>query len=1212
MEVRLNAVSLSDPNSLCPYVSLPAFPDVSEFPSLLDCGSSHCFIDSAFVRKYKIPTYPIPPIPLRLFDGTCNSMITEAVDLPIRFSSGVVTSDTFYVTPLDSSCFIVLGYSWLTLHNPLIDWVSGSIEFRTTSQGMPSTPSTSLPSSDTSPPMDTPPPPTTSGTSVDNVAPNISLINAVAFCRACKLEGSTQFSIYLRPSGVDLRSATLSSDPPDLSKIPSEYHDFADVFDKGKASQLPPHRPYDLKIELEEGTSPPLGTIYSLSPVELEALRKFLDENISYGLLRSSSSPHGAPVLFVKKKDGSLRLCVDFRGLNQITKKDRYPLPLIADLLDSPSRAKVYTKIDLRSAYHLVRIAEGDEWKTAFRTRYGSYEWLVMPEGLTNAPAAFQRFVNSVFADMLDVCVIVYLDDILIYSQDLASHKKHVREVLLRLRKHRLYAKPEKCAFHTTSVEYLGYLLSPDGLTMSSEKIQAIVDWPEPRKVKDVQSFLGFANFYRRFIFNYSDIVVPLTRLTRKGVLWDFSEDCRKSFETLKKAFTSAPVLTHWIPNVPIVVETDASDYAIAGILSIVCPDSELRPVAFYSRTLTAPELNYDTHDKELLAIHEAFRTWRHYLEGSSEPIDVVTDHKNLEYFSTTKLLSRRQARWSEFLHHFNLIIRFRPGKLGAKPDSLTRRWDVYPKEGDKDYAQVNPHNFRPVFTSEQFASSLRASTLVTPVLRAAVLMDIDQLHKDILTALPNDPIASNHLPEPSDPRWTMDDRGFLRCDNRIYVPESNNLRLRVLQTTHDHPLSGHFGQNRTLELIRREYTWPGIRTYVQDYVKSCTTCARAKVPRHKPYGLLKQLPIPEKPWNSISMDFIEHLPDSSGFTAILVIIDRLSKQAIFIPTHDTITSPDLARLFVLHVFSKHGVPSHVTSDRGTEFVSHFFRSLGKALDMVLHFTSGYHPEGDGQTERANQTLEQYLRIYCNYQQDNWSELLPLAEFAYNNAPSATTGVSPFFANKGYHPNLSVHPERDLSSARAREYAIDLDELHQFLREEMAHAQERYQGPADARRKPAPDLKIGDQVFVKAKYFRSTRPSKKLSEKNLGPFEIIARPGTHSFTIRLPDSMRSVHPVFHVSQLEPAFPNTIPNRIQSPPPPVEVDGEPEYEISEILDSKLDRRRRQCQLLYLVRWSGYEGTDEETSWLLATELGNASELVSDFHSAYPNKPGPIQL
>jgi hypothetical protein len=235
-------------------------------------------------------------------------------------------------------------------------------------------------------------------------------------------------------------------------------------------------------------------------------------------------------------------------------------------------------------------------------------------------------------------------------------------------------------------VEYLGYLLSLDGLTMLSEKIQAILDWPEPQKVKDIQSFLGFTNFYHRFIYNYLDIVVPLTQLTHKDVTWNFSEECRKSFTALKNAFTSAPLLTHWLPDVPIVVETDASDYAIARILSIVCPDSELRPVAFYSRTLSAPELNYDTHDKELLAIYEAFQTWRHYLEGSSKPIDIVMDHKNLEYFATTKLLSCCQACWSEFLHQFNLLIRFCPRKLGAKPDSLTRRWDVYPKEGDKDY----------------------------------------------------------------------------------------------------------------------------------------------------------------------------------------------------------------------------------------------------------------------------------------------------------------------------------------------------------------------------------------------------------------------------------------------------------------------------------------------------------------------------------------------
>jgi len=284
---------------------------------------------------------------------------------------------------------------------------------------------------------------------------------------------------------------------------------------------------------------------------------------------------------------------------------------------------------------------------------------------------------------------------------------------------------------------------------MSPDKIQTISGWPEPRKVKDIQSFLGFANFYRRFIFNYSDIMVPLTQLTWKDTPWNFSEDCQHSFNALKHAFTTAPILTHFIPDTPIIVETDASDYAVAGILSITCTDREIRPVAYYSQTLTALELNYDTHNKELLAIFEAFRNWHHYLEGSTSPIDIVTDYKNLEYFSTSKVLSRRQAQWSEFLSQFNLVIRFRPGKLGAKPDTLTRRWDVYPKEGDSGYAQVNPQNLRPVFTQEQLSNSLRATYLEFPVLRAVAIMDMETLHSDILSALPSDPIAQVHLADP-------------------------------------------------------------------------------------------------------------------------------------------------------------------------------------------------------------------------------------------------------------------------------------------------------------------------------------------------------------------------------------------------------------------------------------------------------------------------------
>ena len=423
------------------------------------------------------------------------------------------------------------------------------------------------------------------------------------------------------------------------------------------------------------------------------------------------------------------------------------------------------------------------------------------------------------------------------------------------------------------------------------------------------------------------------------------------------------------------------------------------------------------------------------------------------------------------------MVIRFRPGKLGAKPDALTRRWDVYPKEGDNGYAQVNPQNFRPIFTNEQLTTSLRATFLQGPILHASVIMDIEALHNSIRSTLPMDPeavIGLEHANDPNKPQWTLRSDGLLLLDNRIYVPNHSDLRLQVLRNFHDHPLSGHFSQNRTLEAVRRQYTWPNVRTFVRDYVNECRICGRNKSRRHRPYGLLKPLPVPVRPWDSISMDFIEQLPDSDGYTAILVIVDRSSKQSIFIPTYDTITSEQLADLFIIHVFSKHGVPNHVTSDRGSEFVSAFFRSLGKALSMELHYTSGYHPEADGQTERVNQTLEQYIRIYCSYQQDDWSRLLPMAEFTYNNAPNSSTGITPFFANKGYHPNISVRPEIDLQSDLARDFVVNLDELHSMLRDEITNAQSRYKEQADRKRIPPPEFLIGSKAFVLAKHIKST------------------------------------------------------------------------------------------------------------------------------------------
>jgi len=326
----------------------------------------------------------------------------------------------FYVTPLDSCCSLVLGHSWLTHYNPLIDWVSGSISFRPPSllQSPASVPPVETLVNPPFSPAKNPLQFTPSETSPSNPKrPHIAIISAPALLRASQLSGSKIFAIQFS-STVQAKSTTISK-KINLSSIPEEYHEYADVFSKSKAETLAPHRPYDLRIDLEKDSYPPVGTIYSLSKFEQETLKEFIDENLTNGFIRSTSSPHGAPVLFVKKKDGSLRLCVDFRGLNRIMKKNRYPLPLISDLLDSPHKARIYTKIDLRHAYHLVRIAKGDEWKTAFHTRYGAFEWSVMPFGLTNAPAAFQRFMNDVFSNLLDVCVVVYLDNILIYSDDI-------------------------------------------------------------------------------------------------------------------------------------------------------------------------------------------------------------------------------------------------------------------------------------------------------------------------------------------------------------------------------------------------------------------------------------------------------------------------------------------------------------------------------------------------------------------------------------------------------------------------------------------------------------------------------------------------------------------------------------------------------------------------------------------------------------------------
>lgn len=1105
----------------------------------------------------------------------------------------------------------MLGLPWLRTANPRINWAELCFEPAKDTTPNPTLLGTSRSDEGQNMPVPETPSPTSGAAPANGPpqAPDIKIIGAHPF-DLLRRQGAACYIFHtheLRASEVAKeekpapRPNRLTPEEQRLfdEKVPVEYHDFADVFSKQVADDLPPHRPYDHAIDLEEGTTPPHGPVYSMSELELKSLREYLEEMLGKGYIRSSNSPAGAPVLFARKKDGSLRLCVDYRGLNKITKKNRYPLPLIGTLLDQLRTAKVFTKIDLRWGYNNVRISEGHEWKTAFRMRYGSFEYLVMPFGMTNSPATFQHFMNDIFRDMVDVFVVVYLDDILIFSKDLIMHRTHVRRVLQRLREFNLPAKLEKCSFHTDTVEYLGFVVSPSGISMDPEKTAAIRDWPVPKSVRDIQSFLGFANFYRRFIDEYSQIALPLTRRTRKDTPFVWDEACQGAFDKLKAAFTTAPILAHFDPALPTIVETDASDYAVAAIISqISAEDGELHPVAFHSRTMAPAEANYDIFDKELLAIWDAFSHWRCYLEGAAHKIQVFTDHKNLEYFATTKVLNRRQARWSEGLSMYDYVICYRSGKLGGKPDALTRRSDVYPKTGDGDYASANPQNVHALFRPGQLLSS--------------VLIDSAVLSGQVKGGLESDSWAEERIRElrggKEDPHWSMDG-GFLLHDGSIYVPDTNDLRLLITQMHHDHHLSGHPGIRKTVQSIRRRYWWPNLKAFVSNYIASCPSCKRAKTSRHKPYGPLRFLPVPERPWHSISMDFIDGLPDSDGFNSVLVVVDRLTKMSIFIPTHNTIDAPGVAQLFLRHVFSKHGTPADIVSDRGKHFISRFWSSLCDLLHIKSNLSTAYHPETDGQTERVNQILEQYLRLYVNYQQDDWATLLPLAEFAYNNHTHSATGVSPFFANKGFHPTLSISVD-SVTSTEAQQTAKDLSGLHEHLKSQLRRTIDQYAKATETRRNPIPPFRVGELVWLDARNIHTKRPMKKLDHRRIGPFAITDIVSSHARRLNLPRELRSIHNVFHVSLLEPHTPNTIPNRQFDPLPPVEVDGSLEHEVAEILDSKIDRRfKDNGGLFYRVRWSGYEGQPDEITLEPAANLANAAELVADFHRRYPTKPGP---
>ena len=435
-------------------------------------------------------------------------------------------------------------------------------------------------------------------------------------------------------SATSLESASLAAASTDVI---AEYHD---VFPDALPHGLPPSRDVDHRIELVPGSIPPSRPTYRQSASELAELKSQLAELIALGFIQPSKSPYGAPVLFVKKKDGTTRMCIDYRALNDITIKNAYPLPLVGELFDRLQGAKYFSKIDLRSGYHQIRVASEDVPKTAFRTRYGHFEFLVLPFGLTNAPATFMHLMHQTFRQYLDDFVIVFLDDILIYSRTLAEHHIHIRKVLDILRSQKLFGKESKCEFFRSDVEFLGHIVGRDGLRMMSDKIEAVAAWPTPTSVTQVRAFLGTIGFYRRFIRDFSAVAAPLSDLTKNDATWRWTPTEESAFRRMIALAVAAPVLVLPDPNIPYVVHTDASGFATGAVLS-QDQGNGLQPIAYMSKKMLPAETRYPVHEQELLAIIQALGTWKHYLMGAK--FTVMTDHRSLQYFKTQPQLSNRQ-----------------------------------------------------------------------------------------------------------------------------------------------------------------------------------------------------------------------------------------------------------------------------------------------------------------------------------------------------------------------------------------------------------------------------------------------------------------------------------------------------------------------------------------------------------------------------------------
>ena len=834
-------------------------------------------------------------------------------------------------------------------------------------------------------------------------------------------------------------------------------------------------------------------------------VNKLVQEMLDEGVIEPSKSPWASPVVLVPKKDGTTRFCIDYRKLNKVTKKDSYALPTVQALLDALEGSSWFCTLDLKSGYWQIKMKEEDKEKTAFAVdRQGLWQFKVMPFGLSNAPATFQRLMEAVIpADL----ALVYLDDVIIHGPDIQTVLSKLSQVLERFKKANLQVNAKKCSFFTQKVQYLGHIISADGIQTDPKKTDAVKNWPVPKSKRDLRSFLGFCSYYRRFVPDFAKTARPLHALTEDRAVFHWDKFCDDSFQKLKALMMSAPILAFPDLQKPFVLDCDASGHAVGAVLSQVNEGVE-KVVAYYSQALTQQERNYCATRRELLAAVKSIQHFHYYLYG--QQFTLRTDHSALKWLSSFQRPEGQMARWLESLQMYSFNIVHRPGKSHGNADGLSRQ------------ICYNNCSYCTRVGKKGFINALRLSTidencqLEDASIQRVIEWRKANVHPDSTDVTADDPQVHRLLL-----RWDSLEVQDGKLFHRWVSGKGTHLQLviptfmisQVLERCHDQPTGGHFGFWKTLAKARQSYFWPGMSGDVKAWCHSCQSCQQIKTHRSPP-APLQQCPV-GAPFDRMGVDILGRLPETkSGNKYVLVATDYFTKwpEAIAIPNQEAET---VAKALVKHVFSRTGVPHEIHTDQGRNFEADLMREIAQLMGSKRTRATPLHPQSCGQVERLNHTLTKYLAAYIGQQQDDWDEKIPLFLLAYRSAPHKTTGFSPaqlVYGRDLHLPEDLYRPSATpqvLTTPYAFQLRADMEKMRVFARDTMKINMRRQKDWFDRRSKQR-IFNMGDWVWVHdPKRLRGRCP--KLEPQWTGPWVVTKKINDVTMEVKMGRKKRLLH-----------------------------------------------------------------------------------------------------